>query len=198
MRRIVLASGSPTRAMLLRNAGIAFDLDAARIDEGNVIASLLAEGANPRDIADTLAEMKAMRVSDRHPDALVIGCDQVLDHEGQVLQKSATREEAFETLRRLSGGTHRLLSAAVIYTGGEPRWRYVGVVRLHMRSLTDDTIARYLDRTWPGVRDSVGAYHLEGEGVRLFSRIEGQYFHVLGLPLLEILDHLFLSGEVDA
>jgi septum formation protein len=184
--------------MLLRNAGIAFDLDAARIDEGNVIASLLAEGANPRDIADTLAEMKAMRVSDRHPDALVIGCDQVLDHEGQVLQKSATREEAFETLRRLSGGTHRLLSAAVIYTGGEPRWRYVGVVRLHMRSLTDDTIARYLDRTWPGVRDSVGAYHLEGEGVRLFSRIEGQYFHVLGLPLLEILDHLFLSGEVDA
>lgn len=198
MRRIVLASGSPTRATLLRNAGIAFDVDAARIDEGNVIASLLVEGANPRDIADTLAEMKAVRVSDRHPDALVIGCDQVLDHEGQVLQKSGTREEAFETLRGLSGGTHRLLSAAVIYAGGEPRWRHVGVVRLHMRSLTDDTIARYLDRTWPGVRDSVGAYHLEGEGVRLFSRIEGQYFHVLGLPLLEILDHLFLSGEVDA
>ena len=198
MRRIVLASGSSTRATLLRNAGIAFDVDPARIDEGNVIASLLAEGAKPHDVADTLAEMKAMRVSDRHPDALVIGCDQVLDHGGQVIQKSATRDEAFETLRRLSGGTHRLLSAAVIYANGEPRWRHVGVVRLHMRPLSDDALARHLDRTWPGVADSVGSYHLEGEGVRLFNRIEGQYFHVLGLPLLEILDHLFLSGEVDA
>lgn len=197
MPRIVLASGSQIRATLLRSAGLDVHVDPARIDEETVLASLLGEGAGPRDVADTLAEMKAMRVSDRHPDALVIGCDQVLEHRGEILRKSATRDDAVATLRRLSGDAHRLLSAAVIYAAGKPRWRHVGVVRLHMRPMTDEAIDRHLDRTWPAVRDAVGSYHLEGEGVRLFNRIEGQYFHVLGLPLLEILDHLFLSGEVE-
>ncbi|KQB96545.1 septum formation protein Maf [Loktanella sp. 1ANDIMAR09] len=194
--QIILASGSEIRAQLLKNAGLDFDVSVARVDEDAVRASLLAESASPRDIADTLAELKAQRVAARHPDALVIGCDQVLALGPQIFNKPETPAEALSQLQSLRGQKHQLLSAAVIYGEGKPLWRHVGVVRLHMRDASDAYLADYVDRNWDSIRHSVGAYKLEEEGVRLFTRIEGDYFTVLGLPLLELLSYLTLRGTL--
>jgi septum formation protein len=194
--QIILASGSEIRAQLLTNAGLDFDVSVARVDEEAVRASLLAETASPRDIADTLAELKAQRVAARHPDALVIGCDQVLALGPQIFNKPETPAEALSQLQSLRGQKHQLLSAAVIYGEGKPLWRHVGIVRLHMRDASDTYLADYVERNWDSIRHSVGAYKLEEEGVRLFTRIEGDYFTVLGLPLLELLSYLTLRGTL--
>lgn len=194
--KIILASGSAIRAQLLRNAGVSFVVQAARIDEEAVRASLQSENASPRDIADTLAELKAQRVAAKHPDALVIGCDQILALDHDILAKPETPAVALAQLYSLRGRKHQLLSAVVIYGDGKPLWRHVGVVRLHMRDASDDYLAAYVDRNWDSIRHSVGAYKLEEEGVRLFSRIEGDYFNVLGLPLLELLSYLTLRGTL--
>ncbi len=196
--QIILASGSDIRAALLRNAGVEFAVQVARVDEDAVRRSLLAEDASPRDIADALAEMKAQRVAAKCPDALVIGCDQVLAQGRKLLSKPASKEEALAQLRAMRGQSHQLLSAAVIYDAGTPVWRHVGVVRLHMRDASDDYLHDYVDRNWDSIRHSVGAYKLEEEGVRLFTRIEGDYFNVLGLPLLELLSYLTLRGTLPA
>lgn len=193
---LILASGSDIRARLLRNAGLSPAVHPARIDEDAIRASLAAEDATPRDLADTLAEMKARRVSDRHPEALVLGCDQILDCGGTVFSKPANRDEARAQLRALSGQTHRLLSAAVICRAGEPLWRYVGEARLTMRSLSDGYLNDYVERNWDSIRLSVGCYKLEEEGVRLFARIEGDYFTILGLPLIELLTWLAVRGDI--
>ncbi|HEV8036092.1 Maf family protein [Yoonia sp.] len=194
--QIVLASGSEIRAQLLRNAGLDFDVSIARVDEDAVRASLLAETASPRDIADTLAELKAQRVAARHPDALVIGCDQILAMGPRIFNKPETPAEALSQLQSLRGQKHQLLSAAVIYGEGKPLWRHVGIVRLHMRDASDAYLTDYVARNWDSIRHSVGAYKLEEEGVRLFTRIEGDYFTVLGLPLLELLSYLTLRGTL--
>lgn len=193
---IVLASGSPIRAELLRRSGVPFAVDVPRIDEVALRAALLAEGASPRDLADTLAEMKALRIAGRHPAALVIGCDQVLDCGGEVFGKAESAAEVHAQLLRLRGRTHRLLSAAVICRDGEPLWRHVGVARLTMRDFSLEWLDGYVARNWPGIGDTVGGYRIEDEGVRLFSRIEGDYFHVLGMPLLEILAYLGQRGTI--
>ena len=194
--RLILASGSEIRAQLLRNAGVAVDIVPARIDEEAIRASLEAEAATPRDVADTLAELKAQRIAAKHPDALVIGCDQVLAFGQNILSKPETPEIALTQLKSLRGQKHQLLSAAVIYGEGKPLWRHVGVVRLHMRDASDAYFADYVARNWNSIRHSVGAYKLEEEGVRLFTRIEGDYFNVLGLPLLELLSYLTLRGTL--
>ncbi|MFN3663031.1 Maf family protein [Yoonia sp.] len=194
--KIILASGSDIRAQLLRNAGVTFDVHIARVDEDALRAALQAEEATPRDIADTLAEMKAQRVAAKHPEALVIGCDQILAIDQQILAKPETPAEALAQLQALRGRKHQLLSAAVIYGDDKPLWRHVGVVRLHMRDASDDYLAAYVDRNWHSIRHAVGAYKLEEEGVRLFTRIEGDYFNVLGLPLLELLSYLTLRGTL--
>lgn len=194
---IILASQSEIRASLLRNAGLYIDTVPARVDEETVKSALLAEDATPHDIADTLAELKAQKVATKHPEALVIGCDQVLDHKGKLFSKPQTEEDAIAQLSMLSGSTHRLLSAAVIYHESRPVWRHVGAVRLTMRSLSPDYIRSYADRNWQSIRSAVGSYKLEEEGSRLFARIDGDYFVVLGLPLLEILSYLVLRGEID-
>lgn len=195
--KIILASGSDIRAQLLRNAGVSFDVQVARIDENAVRASLQAENASPRDIADTLAELKAQRVAAKHPDALVIGCDQILALDQQIFAKPQTPADAVTQLQALRGKKHQLLSAAVIYGEGKPLWRHVGVVRLHMRDASDAYLTSYVDRNWDSIRHAVGAYKLEEEGVRLFTRIEGDYFNVLGLPLLELLSYLTLRGTLE-
>lgn len=195
-KNLILASGSAIRAEMLKNAGVEVRIIKPRVDEDMVKDSLLAEGAPPRDIADTLAEMKALKVSEKEPDALVIGCDQVLDLGGRMLSKPETREEARAQLIEMRGERHMLLSAAVICEAGKPIWRHIGQVRLRMRDFSDDFLDGYLDRNWPEVSHSVGGYQLEAEGVRLFSRIDGDYFTVLGLPLMEMLNYLTLRGDL--
>ncbi len=193
---LILASGSEIRATLLRNAGLDIEIAPARIDEEAIKAAMLADGARPRDIADALAEHKARRISAKHPDAFVLGCDQVADLMGKLLSKPETPDEARDQLFDLSHHTHKLLSAAVIYHAGQPIWRHVGVVRLTMRALSAAYIADYVERNWDSIRHSVGGYKLEEEGVRLFSRIDGDYFTVLGLPLTELLSYLIDRGEI--
>ena len=194
--QIILASGSKIRAQLLQNAGVEFTTVVARIDEEMIRQSLTAEEASPRDIADTLAEMKAQKVASKHPEALVIGCDQILSFENACLAKPKSPEDAIAQLKAMRGKRHQLLSAAVIYGEGKPLWRHVGVVRLHMRDVSDAYIAAYVARNWESIQHSVGAYKLEEEGVRLFTRIEGDYFNVLGLPLLDLLSYLTLRGTL--
>ncbi|MDF1716556.1 MAG: Maf family nucleotide pyrophosphatase [Antarcticimicrobium sp.] len=195
---IILASGSEVRATLLRKAGVQVEAISPRIDEDAVKAALMSEAAAPRDIADTLAELKARKISERMPGAMVIGCDQVLDFEGSLLSKPETPEEALDQLRRMRGRRHKLLSAAVICRDGRPEWRHVGQVRLTMREASDSYLQGYVARNWDSIRHSVGAYKLEEEGVRLFTAIDGDYFTVLGMPLLELLNFLMLRGEIDA
>ncbi len=193
---LILASGSEIRAELLRQACVPFATEKPRIDEETIRQSLSSEGALPRDIADALAEAKARKVSNRYPDALVLGCDQVLALGERIFAKPETAEEALDHLKALRGQKHMLLSAAVMYQGAEPIWRHVGVVRLWMRDASDEWLDSYVDRNWDSIRWSVGGYKLEEEGVRLFTRIEGDYFNVLGLPLLELLSYLTLRGTL--
>ena len=197
MSRLILASGSQTRREMLQSAGLQIEAVPARIDEEAVKESLLAEGAKPRDIADALAELKARKISDKYPGALVLGCDQVLDFEGALLSKATSRDVAKEQLLKMRGKRHMLLSAAVVCEDGKPIWRHVGQVRMLMRPFSDQFLDGYLDRNWPAIGDSVGGYKLEEEGVRLFTRVDGDYFTVLGLPLLEFLAWLGLRGELE-
>lgn len=192
--RIVLASGSTIRQQLLANAGVVFDVIVARVDEDAIRAALLVEGATPRDVADALAEFKAQRVAEKAPDALVIGCDQILELGGKILSKPESKAEARAQLLDLRNKRHKLLSAVVIYEAGKPVWRHVGEVRLQMRMFSDGYLDAYIDRNWDSIRHSVGAYKMEEEGVRLFSKIEGDYFNILGLPLIELLSYLTLKG----
>jgi septum formation protein len=193
---LVLASGSEIRAKLLRQAGVDFSIERPRVDEDMIKQAMQAEHAKPRDIADALAEMKARKVSDKYPGALVLGCDQVLDHRGSLLSKPTDQGDAIDQLKMLRGDRHSLLSAAVICEDGKPIWRHVGQVRLRMRQVSDEYLADYVARNWDSIKYAVGCYKLEEEGVRLFSNIEGDYFHVLGMPLLELLNYLTLRGDL--
>lgn len=193
---IILASASDIRAKLLRNAGLTCDVQPARIDEESIKAALQAEDAPPRDVADTLAEMKARKISEKGEEGLVLGCDQVLSFKGKVISKPRSIEEAADQLRGLRGQTHQLLSAAVIYDDFNPVWRHVGVARLSMRDFSDDYLNDYLERNWESVRWSVGGYKIEEEGIRLFRAIQGDTFTIQGLPLLELLSYLTLTGRL--
>ncbi len=195
---LLLASASETRLAMLRSAGLDVTAHPSRVDEDSVRASLQAEGAHAHDVADTLAEMKARRLADRFPAARVLGADQVLEFRRDILGKPATIDEAHAQLLALRGQTHRLLSAAVLYDGGQPVWRKVTEARLTMRQVSDAYLDDYVRRNWDRIRYSVGGYRIEEEGIRLFSAIEGDHFTILGLPLLPLLDYLVLRGFIPA
>ncbi len=193
---IILASSSDIRAQLLRNAGVSCDIIKPRIDEDSVKHALEAEDAPPRDIADTLAEMKARKVAEKGAGPLVLGCDQVLSFKGAVMSKPESKDEAREQLAALRSETHQLLSAAVIYEDLKPVWRHVGVARLTMRDFSDEYLDAYLDRNWNSIKWSVGGYKIEEEGIRLFRMVQGDTFTIQGLPLLELLSYLTLRGTL--
>lgn len=196
VKPLILASSSETRLRLLQAAGLDVTPHNPRIDEAALRASLEADHANPRDIADALAEMKARKIADRMPEALVLGCDQVLEFRHKVWGKPETPAEATQQLSAFRGHSHKLLSAVVLYDAGQPIWRYVGEVRLTMRMVSDDWLQGYVARNWESIRHSVGGYKLEEEGIRLFSTIEGDYFTILGLPLLPLLGYLGERGFI--
>ncbi len=187
---IILASASPARAKVLRGAGVEFEVVPAHVDEDSIKQSLLAEKAPPRDVADALAELKAVRVSSRYPGALVLGADQVLQFGGELVSKCESLAEARALLARLRGGKHELLSALVLAKDGAPIWRHVGKAILTMRNFSDGFLDDYLAREGEGLLSGVGCYRLEGRGAQLFSAIDGDYFTILGLPLVPLLSAL--------
>ena len=189
--RLVLASQSAGRRAMLDAAGVPHDAMAAGVDEETAKVALKAEGLTPRDLADALAELKAVKLSPRLPGALVLGADQVLAlDDGTVLDKPADRAAAAEQLRTLSGRTHSLYSAAVIAENGRAVWRFVDRARMTVRPLSESFVESYLDREYEQACGCVGVYRVEGPGAQLFSRIEGSHFTVIGLPLLPLLDYL--------
>ncbi len=195
-RTLFLASGSAIRLQLLRAADVLVVPVSPRVDEDAIRASLQQDAASPRAIADTLAEMKARKVASQNPESLVLGCDQVLDFDGVVWSKPQTPAEARTQLLALRDRQHTLLSALVLYDENQPIWRHIGQATLTMRAFSDDWLDGYIDRNWDNIRHSVGGYLLEAEGIRLFSAIDGDYFTVLGLPLLPLLGYLGQRGFI--
>lgn len=194
---ITLASKSSARQAILRNAGVVFEAVGPGVDEDAAKAGLLAEGASPRDIADALAELKAFKVSTKRP-GLVIGSDQTLDLDGVLIDKVDTVEQARERLIQLRGKVHKLHSAVVVARDGQPIWRVVETSKLSVRPFSDAWLDGYLERNSPDILWSVGCYLLEGEGVQLFDRIDGDYFAILGLPVTGLFDFLRLHGALEA
>lgn len=198
MTPLILASQSPFRRMLMENAGLAFEACAAEIDERAVEAALAVRRPTPQQVAEALAIEKARDVAQRNPAALVIGSDQTLSLDGCVFHKPADMAEAKSHLRAMSGRTHSLNCGIALVRDGETLWRHVSVAHLTMRPLSEAFIERHLARVGERVLASVGAYQLEGEGVQLFERIDGDYFTILGLPLLPLLAKLRELGAIDA
>lgn len=194
MKQLILASGSQIRAEMLRKAGVSLEVVPARVDEAAIKAALLSDGASAPDVADSLAEMKARRVAMKHPSALVLGADQVLVYKDTIYDKPETIDSVRQQLKELRGQTHELLSAAVIVEDGAPVWRHIGRAQLMMRPFSDRFLESYLEKHAEDLFTTVGAYKLEVEGAQLFTRVQGDYFSVLGLPMLEILGFLRTRG----
>lgn len=195
MTPVTLASKSWARQEILKNAGVAFEAVGSNVDEDAAKAGLLAEGGSPREVADALAELKAVKVSTKRP-GLVIGADQTLDLAGRLIDKVETLDEARQRLLELRGRTHKLHSAVVIARDGQPIWRVVETARLSVRPFSDEWLDGYLARRGASILSSVGCYELESEGVQLFDAIDGDYFTILGLPLMGLLDFLRLHGAL--
>lgn len=194
---LILASQSASRRAMLTAAGVPFTAHAAGVDEDAAKAALAS--LSPRDLADALAELKALKLSARYAHALILGSDSVVAlADGTMLSKPDTRDQAADHLARMSGAVHHLWSAAVIAEGGRPVWRHVEAARMHVRPLSYSFITRYLDAEWPAIAGCVGCYRMEGPGVQLFDRVEGSHFTVLGLPLIPVLSYLRARGEVAA
>lgn len=189
--KLILASQSPARKQLLGNAGVPFTAKSPMIDEESIRELLRAQSISGRDLADALAECKALKLSQRLPDDLILGADQTLEcRDGTQLDKPASRVALKAQLIALSGTTHDLWSAAVLAKNGAAIWRHVERCRMHMRSLSLEFIDHYLEREGDALLNCVGGYRIEGLGVQLFSKIEGSHFGIMGLPLLPLLDIL--------
>ena len=192
---LILASKSRTRASVLRGAGLAFTQIAAGVDEETIRDSLRADGVPVAGQADLLAETKAMKVSASHR-GVVLGADQMLEVDGEAIDKAASMAEAREHLRRLRGRTHVLQTAIVACVEGSAVWRHLAQPRLHMRNFSDTFLDDYLADVGKAALDGVGAYQIEGRGAQLFDRIEGDHFSILGLPLLPLLGWLRDRGTL--
>jgi septum formation protein len=196
-QRLVLASSSPFRKALLDGAGLSFETRTAEIDERSVETPLVKSGVGPQDVALVLAEAKALDASARHPQALIIGADQTLSLGDELLHKPPDMDAARNHLLKLSGRTHQLNSAVVLARDNETIWRHVETADMTMRDLDPGFIGRYLSRVGDKALQSVGAYQLEGEGVQLFKTIKGDYFTIIGLPLLPLLAELRRLEVID-
>lgn len=190
--KLVLASASRSRAQMLKAAGVEFEIVPAHVDEEAVKQSLLAAPA--RDVADALAELKAVRISASHPGALVLGADQVLAFGSELVSKCESLDEAAALLRRLRGKSHELISAAVLVKDGTPIWRHMSKATLWMRAFSDEFLKEYLAGEGESLLSGVGCYRLEGRGAQLFEKIDGDYFTILGLPLVPLLTALRQQG----
>ncbi len=188
---LILASKSSARLAMLTAAGVPVTAKAPYVDEVAIKQALIAAGAKPRDIADSLAEAKALKISRKFPTALVIGSDQILEMgNGDLLDKPESVAQARAHLGQLSGQTHRLISAAVIAQGGQAVWRHIGIAKMTMRVLSATFIDHYVTSHWDAIRGCVGCYQIEAEGAQLFADLEGSQFTVMGMPLLPLLDYL--------
>ena len=191
---MILASASTVRAKVLKDAGIAFDIVPANVDEDTVKASV----EEPRAMAEALASLKAFTVSASHPGRLVLGADQVLVLEGRTMSKAPDLKTAAEHLRLLRGKRHVLVGALTLARDGAPVWRHTSIAALTVRDFSDAFLADYLAREGEAILGSVGCYRLEGMGAQLFESIEGDYFSILGLPLLPLLQALRSLGAIGA
>lgn len=195
MTQLILASTSAARAEMLARAGVVIDVMAAMIDEDAIKAGLLAEGLSARDIADALAEAKSVKLSGKHPTALVIGADQTLaQDDGTMLDKPIDPANAKAQLAVMAGKTHKLFSAAVVAEQGRPVWRFVATSRMTVRPLSEAFINSYVEENWNSIRYCVGCYQIEGAGAQLFSQVQGSHFDIMGLPLLPLLGFLRERG----
>jgi len=194
---LVLASGSASRKALLTAAGVAFTADPADLDEDRLMADLKARGADAGAVASQLAEQKALAVSRRHPGKTVLGGDSVIAFGNEFLSKCATLDAARVLLARLSGQTHLLVSAAALARDGALLWTHASPCRMTMRDLSPDFLDDYLATEGPAILSSVGCYHFEGRGAQLFAKVDGDYFSVLGLPLLQVLAQLRKEGVLN-
>ncbi len=193
---LLLASTSATRMRLLAEAGVTAEAVAPEVEERPVKVRLAATRARAEQVATALAEMKAVDVSRRRPDAIAIGADQVLDCDGKLFDKPTGRDGARRQLKDLRGKRHRLVTAVALAVKGEVTWRHAEAATLTMRVFSDAYLESYLDRAGDAVTSSVGAYQLEGLGAQLFSKVEGDFFAILGLPLLALLDQLRRAGAI--
>lgn len=179
---------------MLEEAGVVFDVEAASIDEDAVKQSLKAEGASVEQAAETLAELKARRISARHPGVLVLGADSMLDCGGRWFDKAESVEEAREHLRAMRGLTHRLVTSAVLVRDEGRIWHHTAVASMTMRDFSDAWLDGYLDAVGERACASVGCYQIEGLGLQLFARIDGDFFAIVGLPMIQVLDQLRTQG----
>ncbi|MCR9212800.1 MAG: Maf family protein [Proteobacteria bacterium] len=190
---LILASASTSRARLLEKAGIAASVQPAAVDEDEIKHAMRGAKAPATDAAVALAELKAKRVSHQAPQNLVIGADQILECGDIWFDKPVDMDHARAHLLSLSGKTHSLANAVCVAKGGAILWHHVNTVELTMRKLDDAFLDQYLEASGEAILSSVGAYQLEGRGIHLFSRIDGDFFSILGLPMLPLLD--FLRGH---
>jgi septum formation protein len=198
MTSLILASASESRAKILRNAGVDFEVLPARVDEDAVKDSMRAARQSHRAIADALAELKAQRISSQYLQDLVIGADQVLSFDGWVVSKCETMADARNLLSELRGKSHELYSAVVLAKGGSPIWRHVAKATMTMRDFSDDFLDDYLEKGGEDLLSGVGCYRLEEGGAQLFAKVDGDYFAILGLPLIPLLSALREQGVIPA
>ncbi|MEM9999941.1 MAG: Maf-like protein [Pseudomonadota bacterium] len=194
---LVLASTSPFRQAILKNAGLTFTALGAAIDERAAEKPLLETGADAEDIASLLAEAKALDVSARSPGALVIGADQTLSMNGEIFHKVTNFDEARRRLLAMAGKTHQLNSALCLVRDGQTVWRHMTIVNMTMRPFSPAFVGRYLAQTGEKVFQSVGVYQIEDIGIQLIERMDGDYFSIIGLPLLPLLEELRKLGAID-